>query len=63
MNNNCVNGFMVSDLDITIRTLENFRYAMLDGDFDGWGLDDNMVLCVKHWLENVRDGFYSDNAR
>lgn len=53
-----VNGFMVSELDTSIRVLELFRYGILNGDFDGWGMDDNMVLCVKKWLENMRDGYY-----
>lgn len=59
--NKSINGFMVSELDTTIRTLDLFRYAILNGDYDGWGLDDNMVLCVKNWLENVCNGVYSDN--
>lgn len=55
---NSVNGFMVKELDVTIRTLELFRLMILNGDFDGWGMDDNMVLCVKKWIENLRDGYY-----
>lgn len=49
-----------SDLDCAIRLLDNFRYDCLNGEYDGWGLDDNMILCVKHWLQNIKDGVYSD---
>lgn len=59
--NEYVGNYKVSDLEVAIRTLETFRYDMLDGFFDGWGLDDNYVLCVKHWLENLKDGVFAAN--
>lgn len=55
-----IGTYFVDDLETTIRTLENFRYEVLDGDYDGWGIDDNMILVVKGFIENLKNGVYSE---
>lgn len=55
-----IGTYFVDDLETTIRTLENFRYEVLDGKFDGWGINDNMILNVKVFIENLKDGIYSE---
>lgn len=50
--------FSEENLNTTIRTLDLFRYEVLNGYYDGWGIDDNMILCVKHWIENIKEGVY-----
>ena len=58
---NYVGTFKKTDLDVAIRLLNNFRYEVLNGAYDGWGINDNMILCVKQWLENIENGVYSDH--
>lgn len=55
---NSVYGYPTEELEKVSRVLDLFRYNVLNGDFDGWGIDDNMILCVKQWIDNLKDGKY-----
>lgn len=55
-----IGTYFVDDLDTTIRTLENFRYDVLNGNYDGWGINDNMILATKGFIENLKNGLYSE---
>lgn len=55
---NSVYCVSTSDLDKVSSVLDLFRSNILNGDFDGWGLDENMILCVKQWIDNLKDGKY-----